>query len=65
MSHGSPETASVLYNVARNLLVMSRMLVNDFGEVAERGCVVSGKKMSFALRSPRFRNETLAEREGN
>ena len=72
MNHGSPDTASVLYNIARNLLQE-----HDYGELltnildmtiqalgAERGCVVSREKGEFRATAARnFRNETLAERE--
>src|SRR6266852_3492067 len=72
MSHGSPDTANVLYSIARNLLQE-----NDYGELltnildmtiqalgAERGCVVSREKGEFRATAARnFRNQTLAERE--
>ena len=72
MSHGSPDTAKVLYSIARNLLQE-----NDYGELltnildmtiqalgAERGCVVSREKGEFRATAARnFRNQTLAERE--
>jgi transcriptional regulator with GAF, ATPase, and Fis domain len=72
MSHGSSDTANVLYNIARNLLQEQ-----DYGELltnildmtiqalgAERGCVVSREKGRFRATAARnFRNETLAERE--
>ena len=72
MSHGSPDTANVLYGIARNLLQE-----NDYGELltnildmtiqalgAERGCVVSREKGGFRATAARnFRNQTLAERE--
>jgi transcriptional regulator with GAF, ATPase, and Fis domain len=72
MSHGSAETANVLYGIARNLLQE-----NDYGELltnildmtiqalgAERGCVVSREKGEFRATAARnFRNQTLAEKE--
>lgn len=72
MRDGSPDTANVLYNIARNLLQE-----HDYGELltnildmtiqalgAERGCVVSREKGEFRATAARnFRNETLAERE--
>jgi transcriptional regulator with GAF, ATPase, and Fis domain len=72
MSHGSPDTANVLYSIARNLLQE-----NDYGELltnildmtiqalgAERGCVVSREKGDFRATAARnFRNQTLVERE--
>jgi transcriptional regulator with GAF, ATPase, and Fis domain len=72
MSHNSPDTATVLYKIARNLLQE-----HDYGELltyildmtiqalgAERGCVVSREKGEFRATAARnFRNETLAERE--
>src|SRR6266852_9638318 len=72
MSDTSPDTANVLYNIARNLLQE-----HDYGELltnildmtiqalgAERGCVVSREKCEFRATAARnFRNETLAERE--
>jgi transcriptional regulator with GAF, ATPase, and Fis domain len=72
MSHGSADTANVLYGIARNLLQE-----NDYGELltnildmtiqalgAERGCVVSREKGEFRATAARnFRNQTLAEKE--
>ena len=72
MREGSPDTANVLYGIARNLLQE-----HDYGELltnildmtiqalgAERGCVVSREKGEFHATAARnFRNETLAERE--
>jgi transcriptional regulator with GAF, ATPase, and Fis domain len=72
MSHGSPDSANVLYGIARNLLQE-----HDYGELltnildmtihalgAERGCVVSREKGEFRATAARnFRNETLAEKE--
>jgi len=72
MSHGSADTANVLYSIARNLLQE-----NDYGELltnildmtiqalgAERGCVVSREKGEFRATAARnFRNQTLAEKE--
>ncbi len=67
-----PDTANVLYSIARNLLQE-----HDYGELltnildmtiqalgADRGCVVSREKGEFRATAARnFRNETLAERE--
>lgn len=72
MRQDSPDTATVLYNIARNLLQE-----RDYGELltkildmtiqalgAERGCVVSREKGEFRATAARnFRNETLVERE--
>jgi serine/threonine-protein kinase PknK len=72
MSHGAPDSDSVLYSIAKNLLQE-----RDYGELltnildmtiqalgAERGCVVSRDKGGFRAAAARnFRNETLAERE--
>src|ERR1700690_1687723 len=72
MRQDSPDTATELYNIARNLLQE-----RDYGELltkildmtiqalgAERGCVVSREKGEFRATAARnFRNETLVERE--
>src|SRR2546427_13015045 len=72
MSHDSPETANVLYGIARNLL-----RERDYGELltnildmtiqalgADRGCVIARERGGFRATAARnFRNETLAERE--
>src|SRR5882724_7627763 len=72
MSHDSPETANVLYGIARNLL-----REHDYGELltnildmtiqalgADRGCVVARERGEFRATAARnFRNETLVERE--
>ena len=72
MTQASPDSANVLYNIARNLLQEG-----DYGELltsildmtiqvlgADRGCVVAREKGEFRATVARnFRNETLAERE--
>jgi transcriptional regulator with GAF, ATPase, and Fis domain len=72
MTYISPDTANVLYGIARNLLQE-----RDFGELltnildmtiqalgADRGCVLAREKDGFHATTARnFRNETLAERE--
>jgi transcriptional regulator with GAF, ATPase, and Fis domain len=72
MSDTSPDSANVLYGIARNLLQE-----HDYGELltnildmtiqalgADRGCVVAREKGGFRATAARnFRNETLAERE--
>lgn len=72
MSEGSPNTANLLYGIARNLLQE-----HDYGELltnildmtiqalgAGRGCVVAREKGEFRATVARnFRSETLAERE--
>jgi serine/threonine-protein kinase PknK len=72
MTQASPDSANVLYSIARNLLQE-----HDYGELltnildmtiqvlgADRGCVVAREKGGFRATAARnFRNETLAERE--
>ena len=72
MSHSSPDTANLLYSIARNLLQE-----HDYGELlanildmtiqalgADRGCIVARANGEFRATAARnFRNETLAERE--
>src|SRR6266478_1976855 len=72
MTHTAPDSANVLYGIARNLLQE-----HDYGELltnildmtiqalgADRGCVVAREKGGFRATAARnFRNETLAERE--
>ena len=75
MSHDSPDTANVLYSIARNLLQE-----HDYGELltnildmtiqalgAERGCVVSREKGEFrATAAPQFsQRNSGGERTGN
>jgi transcriptional regulator with GAF, ATPase, and Fis domain len=72
MTHTTPDSANLLYGIARNLLQE-----RDYGELltnildmtiqilgADRGCVVAREKGGFRATAARnFRNETLAERE--
>jgi len=72
MSDTPPDSANVLYGIARSLLQE-----HDYGELlanildmtiqalgADRGCVVAREKGGFRATAARnFRNETLAERE--
>jgi transcriptional regulator with GAF, ATPase, and Fis domain len=72
MNQRSPDSASVLYGIARNLLQE-----RDYGDLltnildmtiqalgADRGCVVARENGEFHATAARnFRNETLAERE--
>jgi transcriptional regulator with GAF, ATPase, and Fis domain len=72
MSEGSPNTANLLYGIARNLLQE-----HDYGDLltnildmtiqalgADRGCVVAREKGKFRATVARnFRSETIAERE--